>query len=227
MNVRILSGIHGAQEAMGTTVIIDVLRAATVAAYLLDRGVETIVPVATQEEAFAYKKSDPTLILVGEDKGMKISGFDIGNSPLEVKNAKNLAGKHVVQRSSTGTQGLVNVHQATTIIFGSFVTASAICNFIRRTKPDEVSLVSMGSDEDELCAEFLRNQLLDKGTLKMSEIVERLEKSPDCQWFLDPNKALFAREDFYLSLELDTFAFFPLMQNDKIVRSRAEVSVSP
>lgn len=219
MKVQILSGVEGAQQATGITVVIDVLRAATVAAYLLDQGVQTITPVATKEEAFSYKDADPNLVLVGEEKGVKIPDFDIGNSPFEIKKTKNLKGRHVVHRSSTGTQGLVNSHQATKVIFGSFVTASAICGYILSEKPKQVSLVSMEGYEDDLFAEFLKGMILGKKTLTMPEILKKLEKHPGCQWFLDPDKPLFPSEDFYLSLELDSFSFFPIVHNDKIIKS--------
>lgn len=214
-----MSGVGGARQATGVTVVIDVLRAATAAAYLLDRGVETITPVATKEEAFSYKDSDQTLVLVGEEKGIKIPNFDIGNSPSEIKNARNLKGKHAIHRSSTGTQGLVNSHQATTIIFGSFVTASAIYNGILEKNPKQVSLVSMEGYEDDIFAEFLKGKILGRKTLAMHEIIRKLEKHPGCQRFFDPDESSFSSEDFYLSLKLDSFSFFPVVHNDKIIKS--------
>lgn len=219
MNIQIFPGIQGAQKAQGIVVVIDVLRAATVSAYLLDQGVETITPVSTKEEAFAYKKLDPTLLLVGEERGIKIPGFDIGNSPFEIKNTQNLRGKHVIQRSSTGTQGLVNTQQASDVIFGSFVTLSAICEFILEKNPEDVSLVPMEGYEDFMFAELLKDKILKTNTLTMEKIKKDLETHPDCEWFLDPKKPLFPVEDFYLSVSLDTFSFFPILKNGKLVKS--------
>ena len=218
MKIKILSGIKGAQEAKGITVIIDVLRAATVASYLLDSGIQSIIPVSSAEEAFNYKKVDPEIILVGEDKGIKIPGFDIGNSPLEIKKNKNLKNKRAIHRSSTGTQGIVNSHKSSVIIFGSFVSSTAIKEYILKKDPEDVSLVSMEGFEDDLFAEFLKQELLGKLKLSMSEIITKLENHPGCDWFLNPNKPLFPIEDFYLSLELDKFNFFPIVKNNKIIK---------
>lgn len=120
MNIQIIEGTEGAKQAKDIAIIIDVLRAATVSAYLLNAGVNSIVPVSTSDEAFDYKKTNPDVLLVGEDKGIKIPGFDIGNSPSEIKQRNDLQGKQVIHRSSTGTQGLVNAQNAQQIIFWGF-----------------------------------------------------------------------------------------------------------
>jgi hypothetical protein len=73
--------------------------------------------------------------------------------------------------------------------------------------------------EDDLFAEFLKQELLGKPKLSMSEIIKKLENHPDCKWFLNPNKSLFPIEDFYSSLELDKFDFFPIVKNNKIIKS--------
>ena len=53
----------------------------------------------------------------------------------------------------------------------------------------------------------------------MPKIIKKLENHPGCEWFLDHNKPLYPIEDFYLSLELDKFNFFPIVKNSLIVRS--------
>lgn len=219
MTVKIFSGILGAKQATGIVVIIDVLRAATVAAYLLDKKISTITPVATKEEAFSYKEANSDLILVGEENGIKIAGFDLGNSPQEIKQVNNLINKHAVHRSTTGTQGLVNSHNADEVIFGTFVTCEPIKQYILKKQPPVVSLVSMGGLEDELFAKYLRAELYGEKFLSIGEIVQILEKHESCQWFLDPAKPDFPKEDFYLSLQLDVFKFFPIIHNDKVVSS--------
>jgi len=229
MDIKILYGVEGARQAEGIVVIIDVLRAATVEAYLLDKGVKDITPVATKAEAFAYKEQDPALILVGEEDGIKIPGFDIGNSPAQIRKLTDLKGKSVIHRSSTGTQGLVNAHQADTVIFGSFVVFSAIYNFILDQNPEKVSLVAMESiekSEDYFFAQYLKDKLLGKQTLSMKKIVRILKSYPDRQHFFDPQQPEFQVDDFYLSLKLDTFSFFPILKNDKLVRFDGNLSVT-
>lgn len=223
MNIQIIEGVEGARKAKGTAIIIDVLRAATVASYLLDRGITSITPVSTSQEAFEFKKKNPDLLLVGEDKGIKIEGFDIGNSPSEIKLLKNLGNKKAVHRSSTGTQGLVNATNAKEIIFGSFVCAKPILEYLKVTKPTEIMFVPMYALEDQLFAEYMKDRLLEKNEISMNDIKVKLF---DHDWlqssFLNPNNADFPEDDFHLSLVVDTLDFFPIIRNQKIVKNREE-----
>jgi len=220
VKIQILEGVEGAKQATGTTVVIDVLRAATVSAYLLNQGVESILPVATAQEAFTHKANDPEILLVGENEGIKIEGFDIGNSPSEIRSLSHLSGKRVVHRSSTGTQGLVNATKATEIIFGSFVTTSAILNHIHSTQPETVTFVPMYALEDQLFAEYMQAKLLNQTAATIDQITSQLEKH---EWlkqsFLNPDNDNFPKDDFYLSLEIDAFDFFPSLVNGEIVKT--------
>lgn len=220
MNIQIIEGTEGAQQAKDIAVIIDVLRAATVSAYLLNAGVDSIIPVSTSDEAFAYKRTNSDVLLVGEDKGIKIPGFDIGNSPSEIKQRKDLHGKQVIHRSSTGTQGLVNAQNAKQIIFGSFVTAGAILNYLKKQPTQKLTLVPMYALEDELFAEYLRDHLTDNKAITIETIKDKLSQH---EWlktsFLDPNNHNFPEDDFHLSLETDVFDFFPVVHEGKIIKS--------
>ena len=71
----------------------------------------------------------------------------------------------MVHTTSSGTQGIANAEKAGEILTGSFVNAAAICRYIKKKNPLEVSLVCMGyacqfqTDEDTLCAEYIKNEL--------------------------------------------------------------------
>ncbi len=220
MKIQKLYGVEGAKKAKGATVIIDVLRAATVSAYLLDKGVKGIIPVGTKEEAFLYRKKNPSVILVGEEEGYKIPGFDFGNSPSEIKKANNLLGLTIVHRSSMGIQGIVNAQNASQIIFGSFVTATAITKYLLQNKFQDISIVPMASSEseDDIFANYLIDKLQEKKLKSMKSIVNYLKKHANTQKFLDPGFTPFPEEDFYLSLELDRFDFVPVVKNGKIIK---------
>jgi len=159
-------------------------------------------------------------LLVGEDKGKKIPGFDIGNSPSEIKLRKDLRGKQVIHRSSTGTQGLVNAQNAQQIIFGSFVTAGAILNSLKNQPTKSITLVPMYSLEDQLFAEYLRDHLTGRQPIAMKVIKNKLIQHEWLQKsFLDPDNRSFPEDDFHLSLEIDVFDFFPVVHQGKIIKS--------
>ena len=104
MDIRILHLVEGAKEAKGLTVIIDVFRAFTVETYLTRNNAAKIIPVSGVDFAFAYKEKHPDAILCGERKGIKIDGFDYGNSPSQIEHV-DFTGKTVIHTTSAGTQG--------------------------------------------------------------------------------------------------------------------------
>ena len=193
MKINLLHLIDGARAARGITVIIDVFRAFSVEAYLLGRGARRVIPTASIEEAYELKEKYPDAILCGERGGAKIDGFDFGNSPSDLKNA-DIAGRVVIHTTSAGTQGVANAVGADEIIGGSLVCAKAISDYILSKSPEEVSLVCMGlagerdTDEDTLCAEYIKSRLLFAPLADMDTRIERL-KETDGKKFFDAEKS--------------------------------------
>lgn len=211
MNIRILQLIEGARQASGLVVVIDVFRAFSVACYVFDNGAARIIPVGELEAAYQLKRRHPHYLLLGERGGQKPAGFDFGNSPTEAEHF-DFTDRTVVQTTSAGTQGLVNARQATEIITGSFVNASAVVNYVRARDPGEVSLVCMGheavepSDEDTLCAHFIKDSLEGRAT-NFAHVRERLRGSAAARKFFDPLLTWAPERDFDLCLDLERFDF--------------------
>ncbi len=216
MKIKKLYGIEGAKKAKGTAIIIDIFRAATVQAYLLAKNVSYIIPVSIKEEAFKLKKKNPSYLLIGEEKGYKIKGFDFGNSPFKIVN-RNLNGKIVVHRSSMGTQGIINAQNADEIIVGSFVITNAIKNYLLKKKPNYISIVALDGkeSEDDIFANYLINELKGEPNPDIKTIIDSLKNHPASKRFLDPEKTEFPKEDFYLCLELNKFNFVAIAKRYK------------
>lgn len=214
MKINRLYGIEGSKKSVGVAVIIDIFRAANVAAYALSQNAEKILPVATIDDAYALKKLYPDYILVGEVNGYKPDEFDFGNSPFELSKV-NLENKTIVHRSSQGTQGLVNARNADTIIFGSFTVVSSIVDFVKKTNPSVLSIVAMDGEhsEDDLFAQYLTDKLDDKNP-SMDPIIETLKKNPRFEDMLNPDVKQFPIEDFELCLSVDRFNFLPVTKRE-------------
>ena len=133
MEIIRLSLIEGSKKARGLTVVIDVFRAFTTAAFVMANGAKCIHPVGTLKEVFNLKRLHPDWILIGERGGKKVPGFDYGNSPYEVSSV-DFTGRTVVQTTSAGTQGIVNAVDAEEIVLGSFVMADSIVEYIKKNK---------------------------------------------------------------------------------------------
>ena len=144
-------------QADGVVVVIDVLRAFSTAAYAFDVGVKSITLVSEVEEALALKTQMQNALVMGEVNGIKPQGFDCGNSPTEIVR-QNLAGQHVVQRSSASTQGVVRSFKAEKLFTASFMVADATVRAIQQLESDKVSFVITGryfDGEDKACADYL------------------------------------------------------------------------
>src|ERR1700694_6285004 len=93
-----------AQEARGVVIVIDVIRAFTVAAYAFAGGASRLWLVRTTDEAFALRQREPQALLAGEIGGRLIPGFDYNNSPSLMAEG-NIKGRTIIYHTRAGTQG--------------------------------------------------------------------------------------------------------------------------
>jgi len=211
VQIEVFDHVAGAREARGIAVVIDVFRAFSVAAYAFDAGAARVLPVAEIEDAKALGRRLPGAVLAGERHARRLPGFDIGNSPTEVR-AIGLQGKVLVHTTHAGTQGLVNATGADEVLTGAFVNISAVCRYIRGRGPRQVSLVRMGHEarercaEDDLYAECLRLLLLG-APAPLGEVRERLRAAPAAAKFFDPACDWAPRDDFEYCTDVDRFDF--------------------
>jgi 2-phosphosulfolactate phosphatase len=218
VEVSVTRFLDGARTAHGRAVIIDVFRAFTTAAFCVAAGAREVVLLADHEQALAMKAVDPTLFLTGEIGGRPIVGFDVGNSPTLIE-GRDLRGRRVVQRTSSGTQGVAAATAADEILLGSLVIARATVRYLR-SRPGDVTIVAMGhgatepSDEDEAGAELLAALLRgEPATLRTI----RLEGDHDPAGWPD----WFPRRDAELALEVDRFDFaLPVVREDGLLIAR-------
>ena len=218
MNIKILQLIEGAKQATGLSVIIDVFRAFTVEAYLVNNGVQKLIPVGDKQIAYDYKEKNKDCILVGERRGIMLEGFDYGNSPSQIEKI-DFSGKTVLHTTSSGTQGIANAHNAKEILTGSLVNAKAIAEYIKMQNPKDVSLVCMGNGgesearEDTLCAEYIKS-LLEGKNPNLDYEIENLKNMAGKRFFDPKLQDIFPERDFYLSTELNKFNFVLKVEED-------------
>lgn len=96
-------------EVQGRTVfVIDILRATTTMCAALAHGAKAVIPVASTEEALRLAQTigSEDLLLAGERNCVRIPGFDLGNSPLEMRDA-TVRGKTLIVSTTNGTKALL------------------------------------------------------------------------------------------------------------------------
>jgi 2-phosphosulfolactate phosphatase len=219
LNVRVASFLDGARGATGHAVIVDVFRAFTTAAFCVAAGAREIVLLSDHDQALAMKKEDPRLFLTGEIGGKPIPGFDAGNSPSVIENL-DLSGRRVVQRSSSGTQGVVAATRAEAILLGSFVTSAATARYLHDHATD-VTLVGMGdggtepNEEDPACVAYLTS-LLGGASFDVRATIAGLP-----QWRNERWPEWFPRRDAELACEVDRFDFaLPVTRENGLLIAR-------
>jgi 2-phosphosulfolactate phosphatase len=211
MQVECLDFVEGARDARGLAVVIDVFRAFSVACYATAGGARRIHPVAAIEDALALKQQHPDWVFIGERHARRLEGFDFGNSPTDIS-AADLKGRTLVHTTHAGTQGLRAATGADEVLTGSLVNAGAICRYIESRRPDRVSIVRMGHEatercaEDDLCAELLAARLAGRD-FDTTAIRPRLAEATSAQKFFDPSADWAPRTDFDLCTDVDRFDF--------------------
>ncbi len=231
MKIEILQLLEGARQAEGLTVIIDVFRAFSTACYASARGAGPIYPAGAIEDAFRLKREMPDAILVGERNERPPDGFDFGNSPFHIYNA-DIKNRPMVHTTSSGTQGIVNAVNAGEILTGSFVNAGAIVRYIRLQNPAEVSLVCMGyacqypTDEDTLCAEYIRNELTGKGS-DWPAMVQTMRHGSGARFFEPGSQQWAPQEDFALCLDRNRFNFILKVARREGVLTLEKIDMDP
>jgi 2-phosphosulfolactate phosphatase len=198
--------------APSVAVVVDVMRAFTVAAWVFARGADKVVLAETLDEALALKDSNPDWMTLKD--GPPAPGFDAVNSPAMLRSA-DLGGRTVVQKTTYGTVGTLAAREASLVLCASFVVAGATARLLgaRASESDSVTFVVTGedgqADEDLACAQyiarkaagaatdaaaFLRRASASRAAARLAEEVHRGSQGvhPD---------------DVALCLELDRFAF--------------------
>ena len=220
MNIEICHLIDGARLADGLTVIIDVFRAFSMECWIYALGAKEIRPVGSIEDTFAWRERDPGCILVGERRGKKIDGCDLGNSPSSI-DPEMIREKRIIHTTSAGTQGIVSAVHASEIITGSFVNARAIAEYIREKSPEKVSLVCMGkaglepAEEDELCAVYLQSLLTGQELPDIDSRLKSLARGGGRHFFDPAQQEVYPEKDFWMCIDRNRFDFVLRIEKDQ------------
>jgi len=165
MRIQRLHRSH-ASEARGVTIVIDVIRAFSVAAYAFAGGASSVWLVRAVEEAFTLRAQRPDALLAGEVGGRLIAGFDYNNSPAAMARA-DVRGRLVIQRTGAGTQGAVDAAQASRLLCCGLVNARATAAYAHALAERDASPITLMSTaaqreendipaiEDDICSDYL------------------------------------------------------------------------
>jgi 2-phosphosulfolactate phosphatase len=120
------SGLHPGEVQGRTLFVVDILRATTTMCAALHHGAKAILPVASTEEALRLAQTigSADVLLAGEQNCLRIPGFQLGNSPLEMVEPV-VRGKTLVVSTSNGTKALLACQGAQSVYPTAAVNLSA------------------------------------------------------------------------------------------------------
>ncbi|GGX18437.1 putative 2-phosphosulfolactate phosphatase [Streptomyces lomondensis] len=206
MKARFL-GITELSQTPPVAVVVDVMRAFTVAAWAFAQGAEKIVLAESLDEALTLKARHPDWVALKD--GPPAPGFDTVNSPGLLRSV-DLGGRTVVQKTTAGTVGALAVKEAPLVLCAGFVVAEATARLLRTRECDSVTFVITGedghADEDLACAQYIARRATEPGT-DAAEFLRRAGESRAAAELREGVRQGVHPDDVALCLELDRFPF--------------------
>jgi 2-phosphosulfolactate phosphatase len=133
----------GPGEVQGRSVfVIDILRATTAMCAALNHGAKALIPVASTEEALRLSQTlgSTDVMLAGEQNCIRIPGFQLGNSPLEMTETA-VRGKTIIVTTSNGTKALLACQGAHSVYPCAAVNLSAAAEKGRELREADQSIL--------------------------------------------------------------------------------------
>ncbi|MBO1334302.1 2-phosphosulfolactate phosphatase [Streptomyces sp. VRA16 Mangrove soil] len=188
-------------------VVIDVMRACTVAAWAFSRGAERIVLAESVDAALALKERNPGWLALKD--GGPAPGFDAVNSPALLR-SRDFSGRTLVQKTTAGTVGALAVADAPLVLCASFVVAGPTARFLRDRDAGPVTFVVTGengtADEDRACAEYIGRRVT-ADDVGADPYLHRARTSRAAAELAADLRAGSHPDDVGLCLEVDRFPF--------------------
>lgn len=148
-------------------IVADIFRATSSMCTALANGAESIIPVATTEEALMYKQKG--YLIAAERNSLKCEFADFGNSPYEFEKEK-VEGKTIVFTTTNGTKAIFAAQEYYELLIGSFLNIAALASYCLAKRKNILVLCAGDKNqinlEDTLFAGAFIEYLSDKYILK-------------------------------------------------------------
>ena len=224
--------VDAAALGESTVVVIDVLRATTTIVEALANGAVGVYPTSSAADAaqLAASLGREDTLLCGERKGVKVDGFDLGNSPAEFT-AEVVDGKKLVMSTTNGTRAFSSASEARRVLVCAFTNLGAVAAAVSADETLVVLCAGQGdrfSIDDALCAGHLVRRVVETGTntFELNDAARAAralaeELNPDRAFLEDISAGRALAEiglagDFEICGEVDRQDIVPMMHNQAI-----------
>ncbi len=160
--------VRAVDLAGATAVVIDVLRATSCIVEAIATGARAVHPAVSVEEAASVQVTlngpGDRALLCGERGGLRIDGFDLGNSPAEFT-AAAVGGRRLVMTTTNGTRAFAAARPAERVLAASFFNQTAVAEAVREDAA--VAIVCAGKEgrfslDDAVCAGHIVRAVLER-----------------------------------------------------------------
>ncbi len=222
-----------------TVAVLDVIRATTVMVEALANGARAVIPVGSAEEAIklAQGLGRDEALLCGERRGLKIEGFDLGNSPAEFTRTV-VEGKRLIMSTTNGTQAFLAAEGAERTVVASLLNLSAAARAVAEV--EDLAVVCAGKEgrlslDDAVAAGLLLRRLgvgegedaeLNDGARVVLHLSEVFEPTPEFLGSTAAGRALAEvglESDLPLCARVDRYDLAPEMR-ERIIQLPEEPS---
>lgn len=158
-----LEYVENLEDKIG--VVIDIIRTTTTITTAFKNGCSAVIPVLTPEDAFqrANKLGKDKVLLAGAQKGKKIEGFQLGNSPREYRE-EIIKNKIIIMKTTNGTKTLKRASGAKELFISSFMNITALIKKLQEYSRDTIIVCSglrgLFSLEDTVCGGMIIEGLI-------------------------------------------------------------------
>jgi 2-phosphosulfolactate phosphatase len=124
-----------------TGVVIDVIRATSTICQALDAGYRRVWCAAEVEDARALRNGDRRVTLGGERLGVRIDGFDLGNSPREYLEPRS---ETLAMSTTNGTRAIVTAAERCERVYVASLLNLGAVTEAARTHGEDVAVFCAG-----------------------------------------------------------------------------------
>lgn len=198
MLIIIYQGYYYLFVLVDINIVIDVIRVFMVVYYVFIGGVKEILLVGIVEEVFVLKDSYLDYVLMGEEKGVGISGFDLDNF-LKCMVMQDMVDKCLIQKIINGVivvLGVLNVKYLFVIgFFNVKIMVEYVKIFVVKDCVMNIVVFYLLGDDDMVCVEYIKGIIEGINVVMVVGVIERIKCFFVVEKFFDCSQLLFDLED--------------------------------
>ena len=209
---------RGVTEIEEILVVIDVLRASSTIVTALANGVKEVIPIDSEEMASELRKEG--YILAGEDKGVKLPDFDLGNSPVELLGYIEQSNiEKIALKTTNSTELLTKIESA---LICSSLNFTAIKHRLEE-KGKSANFLVVGSrhgiTEDLAVAMALYSSLNDGLEINKAYLKECISRCNTAKYLIE----IGYKKDVEFVSQIDKYDVVPILREGVIREIRDEI----